>query len=136
VDPIRDIRERFHKYPAARFEEGIGYIRYLPDSSDGFSISFHINESEYVVSYDGWHEHFQDVESALNCFAFGLSDACRLKVVSRHGTPHKWIVESRANGDWALESETGLIFFPFWRRPKIEYRQNSLIKAYETGALS
>lgn len=35
---------------------------------------------DLVVGYGGWHEHFHSPEKALECFAFGFSDQCRLKI--------------------------------------------------------
>jgi hypothetical protein len=48
-------------------------------------------------------------------------------VVYRGSTPTKWTVESRKDGRWTPESETGLLFFPFWRRRRIAYLQNRLL---------
>ena len=131
MDPIAEIRARFKKHPNARCQAGTDWIRYEPDSENGFPVELRVGDGEFIVSYDGWHKHFQEVESALDCFAFGLSDMCRLKIVSRGGQPHKWILEFRRNGDWAAESRVGLFVFAFWRPPEIEYRQNALIKAIE-----
>jgi hypothetical protein len=79
------------------------------------------------VYFAGWHEHFESKADALNCFAFGLSAACRLCVVYRGSTPTKWIVESRKDGSWIQKSETGLLLFPFWRARRIAYLQNRLL---------
>lgn len=131
MDPIAEIRERFKKYPDARYEAGDGWIRYVPCSENGFVVELQALDEEVIVAFDGWHEHFPDNETALNCFAFGLSDACRLKIVSRGGRPHKWIVEELQNGYWVADSETGLLFFQFWRRPRVIYLQNAIIKTSE-----
>lgn len=32
------------------------------------------------MSFEGWHEAFEQEEEALECVAFGLSAACRLRV--------------------------------------------------------
>jgi hypothetical protein len=129
MDPIAEIRKRFENYPSARIEEGDGWIRFLPCSANGFVVEFLLGDGEYVVAFDGWHERFRDMDEALNCFAYGLSDTCRLKIVSRGGIPHKWIVEYLHDGEWTPDSETGSLLFRFWRSPRVDYRQNALIKA-------
>lgn len=133
MDPIAEIRERFRRYPDARTQEGKGWIKYLPPKADGFSVEFRVEDGSYLVAFEGWHERFDYVEEALNCFAFGLSDACRLKVISRGGAPHKWILETLTDGVWVMESETGLLLFRFWGGRTITYRQNGLIKSMEKG---
>lgn len=129
MDPIAEIRRRFQKYPGVRIEEGDGWIRYFPESADGFVVEFALDDGEFVVSFEGWHERFSDVDEALNCFAFGLSDECRLKVISRGGKSCKWIVEYSEDGRWIADSETGLLIYRFWRSPRVDYRQNDLIRS-------
>ncbi len=132
MDPIAEIRAKFEKYPNAEYQAGEDWIRYEPDSESGFPVELRIGAGEFIVYYDFWHEHFQDVKEALDCFAFGLSDMCRLKIISRGGRPHKWILESYQRGDWIPDSTTGHLLFAFWRAPEIEYRHNALIKAIAT----
>ena len=86
-----------------------------------------IQDGEYVVSYEAWHEHFDEAISAIRCFAFGLSKTCRLKIISRGKQPHKWIVESLQDSEWVVDSTMGLMIYPFWRKPRVEYRQNPLM---------
>jgi hypothetical protein len=49
------------------------------NSPQGFAVSLANNSSSYTVSFDAWHDEYQDMEKALNSFAFGLSDDCRLE---------------------------------------------------------
>lgn len=127
MDAIAEICERFETYPDVRIEKGEGWIRCLPNSAEGFVVELLVRDGDYIVAFEGWHEHFGDAESALNCFAFGLSNTCRLKVVSRGGAPHRWIVESLDNGEWTIDSETGNFIFKFWHSPSVSYRQNGLV---------
>ena len=128
-DPIAEIRKRLEKYPDARTEEDARSIRFVPSSPDGFVVGFYVDRDGYTVAFEGWHERFRTVDEAFNCFAFGLSDACRLKIVSRGGKPHRWIVEQLRDGTWVPDGETGLLLFQFWRPPRVDYRQKALIKA-------
>lgn len=64
---------------------------------------------------------------ALSCFAFGLSDECRLRVLSRGSCDYRWILQQQVHGLWHDESETGLVFYPFWRRSRERFLQNGII---------
>jgi len=99
---------------------------------DGFSVWLTEKKPGYTVGYDGWHDEFEDEEDALNAFAFGLSDDCRLKVVRRGSSDCAWTVEGKnENGNWIGDSTTGLLITPFWRKKTISYRQNRLITRSE-----
>ena len=127
MDPLAEIRNRLTKYPQVRSEGGANSITVLPADDKGFPVTLVVAGSEYVVSFSGWHEHFTDAKEALNCFAFGLSEDCRLKVQKRGNLEYRWTVESRSNGTWVEDSTTGLLFFPFWRRHQVEHLQNRLL---------
>ena len=86
------------------------------------------------MGFDGWHEDFLVEEEALNCLAFGLSDECRLKVIKYGNIDCSWILESKENGQWIEDSETGRILKPFWKKKSIEYRQNKLIKSLDESS--
>jgi len=132
MDPLAEIRNRLTKYPQARSEEGGNSITVLPADGKGFPVAFTVAGSEYVVSFSGWHEHFTDAKEALNCFAFGLSEDCRLKVHKRGNLEYRWTVESRSDGTWVEGSTTGLLFFPFWRRHQVEHLRNRLLPTNST----
>lgn len=129
MDPIAEIQQRLENFEAIRVEAGDNFIRYPPSSDPGFVVECSKDNEGYTVAFGGWHEHFPDAETAVNCFLFCLSDRCRLKIVSRGGTPHKWIVESLEDGEWVADSTTGAFIYAFWRRARVDYRQNALIEA-------
>lgn len=106
----------------------------IPMTATGFSVRITVNHPGFTVSYDGWHEEFEKEDDALNCFAFGLSDECRLKVVKRGDADCTWVVESKDGTDWHEDSRTGLVFVPFWKKKSVEYRQNNVIKTSEPAA--
>ena len=109
------------------FETGESSITVLPTSSKGFSVGLEITGMTHTVFFNGWHEDFQRQEEALDCFAFGLSDKCRLKEWRRGSFAYRWTVESQQDGEWVADSETGLFLFPFWKTKIIHYLQNDLI---------
>ncbi|QUJ77351.1 hypothetical protein KDD17_04940 [Sulfitobacter albidus] len=97
------------------------------NNAESFDISFQAFGSEFQVSFDGWHEHFENEEEALNCFTFGLSQECRLKVTKRGAMECSWTVQAWQGDTWVNDTTTGLILIPFWRPKQIEYRHNLII---------
>jgi hypothetical protein len=128
MSAIETIRAKLQKYPHLRYEHTPGSIIVEPESPDGFFVSFQEDDGSFTVGYDGWHEHFDSEAEALNCFAFGLSDECRLRVKSRGGSDYCWTVQHLVDGDWHDGSEVGLIFFAFWRPCRERFLQNRAIR--------
>jgi hypothetical protein len=126
MNPIEEIRTRLSKYKDAIVEADSDSVRVIPNSPSGFVVEFSVNGDTYTVAFEGWHENFVDQNEALNCFAFGLSNKCRLKEHRRGNFPYKWTVEFREGKQWT-ESTTGLLLFPFWRKRTVRYLQNSLV---------
>lgn len=129
MSAIETIRAKLQKYPQLRYDHTPDSITVEPASPDGFFVTLQEGGGSYTVSFDGWHEHFDSEAEALNCFAFGLSDECRLRVTSRGSSDYCWTVQHLVDGDWRDGSETGLIFFPFWRRRSVRFLQNRVLRA-------
>jgi len=129
---IETIESKLKKYPLARYKTSADMITVEAADSNGFSVWLVQKNPGYTVGYDGWHDEFEDEGEALNAFAFGLSEECRLKVIQRGDTDCAWIVEGKT-GDrkWTEDSTTGLLLTPFWRKKSVVYRQNNLIKETE-----
>lgn len=129
MNVIETIKLKLQKYPSLRYECGDNSITVFPPSSVGFEISVFMLEGEIKVHFEGWYERFDDAESALNYFAFGLSEECRLRVTYRGNQAYKWTVESKQEGQWVADGTVGLMFFPFWRKKSARYFQNSILPA-------
>lgn len=130
MNVIEEIKSRLSKYPDVRFTTDDCSITVLPDSAEGFHVTLTENSSDsFTVSFAGWHEDFADPKEALNVFAFGLSDECRLREYRRGEFAYKWTLESCEDGEWKAESTTALLLFPFWRKVEVRQLQNkSLIR--------
>jgi hypothetical protein len=122
------ILEKLKRYPELSYRISGDTITVDPPSSDGFAVSFCDNSTSIVVGFDAWHEHFSSEEEALNCFAFGLSNRCRLQIQYRGSYPHRWTLQEWTEKGWRDYGRVGLFLFPFWRHPRLEYRQNSVIE--------
>ena len=129
---IEEIKRRLSKYPDVRMESDASSVTVLPVSAEGFSVALTENLGNgYTVSFEGWHEEFEDAEEAMNVFALGLSDECRLREYRRGRFPYKWTVEFWEDGQWMERSTTGLIFFPFWLKSEVRCLQNKLLSRKE-----
>ena len=129
---IEKIENKLRKYPSALYSRVGDTIKVEATDGAGFSVWLTEKKPGYTVGYDGWHDEFDDVEDALNAFAFGLSDDCRLKVVRRGNSDCAWTVEGKnEDGNWIGDSTTGLLMTPFWKKKSISYRQNHLITSSE-----
>ncbi|HEY1421779.1 MAG TPA: hypothetical protein VGG90_13855 [Candidatus Dormibacteraeota bacterium] len=127
-DAIDQLVAKLARYPEAEITRAESSISIRPPRNAGFTIDLHVDADHYSVFFDGgWHEEFETEEEALNCVGFGLSSSCRLTVTYRGSTPCRWAVQSREGGDWKTDSVTGLLIFPFWRRPRIAFKQNDLV---------
>ena len=125
---VDEIKDRLAKYPAAQYFSSNDSITVLPLSDEGFTVDLTVNGGDsYTVSFNGWHEDFQDREEALNVFALGLSTHCRLREYRRGRFAYKWTLEFKDGDDWEAQSTTGLLLFPFWLEAKIFVLQNNLL---------
>ncbi len=100
MNTIDRIVEKLAKYPDVRFLRKDSLLTIYAQTSNGFNVSIEQLPTEFVVAFEGWHEHFKDEADALNCFVFGLSEECRLRIVSRGGIDCCWIVEALKEGNW------------------------------------
>lgn len=124
---IEEIQQRLAKYPHLTYTVRDNAIKVDAPSPEGFDLIFVENSGEWIVFFDGWHEHFESRDEALDCFAFGLSSECRLEVTLRGSFPYRWRVQSRTADGWETENTTTLLCFPFWRRRRVEYRRNDVL---------
>lgn len=127
------IRRKLRGYPQLSVVDTGNSITVKAQTPEGFDVSFHSGDGEYTVSMEGWHAHFDasQIETALNCFAFGLSDTARLEVHSRGGKDYRWTLEVFEDGAWRPDSTTGLLFFRFWRKNTMRYLHNAVITSLE-----
>ena len=124
LSAIEAIREKLRRYPHVRAEDTGSSITVPPQSPDGFPVRLDQHSHGFTVSFLGWHEEFDSQDEALACFAFGLSEACRLRVFSRGSFDYRWIVQYWKDGSWHDDWETGLLVFPFWLRRHERYLHN------------
>ncbi len=128
MNTIDKLRSRLEKYPEVSYDYDDNSLTVYAANTEGFQVKIISDDQGYSVYFEKWHEEFYEEEEALNCFAFGLSNSCRLKVYSKGDFPYKWAVEFKENDTWRVDSITGALIYPFWRRSKIQFLQNNLIQ--------
>lgn len=121
---------------SARLENYSGYdvkwdtesLSVFCENPNSFEVSICELGDSFQVGFDGWHEHFDNLQTALDCFTFGLSTQCRLKVTLCGTAECAWTVQSQVGSNWEDDSTTGLLLIPFWRSKSVEFRHNVLLK--------
>ena len=131
MQAIHVVREKLKTYPDVRFEATETDVIIHPQNKDGFRVSLHLQNNSFLIGFEGWHEEFSDEIEALNCFAFGLSDQCRLRVVSVAGLDYKYVLQHLSKDCWIDDSEVGYFWFPKWMT-KERFLQNGIIKSDAT----
>ncbi len=131
MDPIQVIKSRLHKHPHLRFRESPNAIEVEAPCESGFSVGFTAEPDEFTVHFEGWHEHFETAEEALNCFAMGLTCEIRLAITYRGASPVRYVLQYRDGDSWSDDSTTGLILQPIWRRARTELRENPPLASVE-----
>ena len=128
VTVIEKIKEKITKLADLEItEESINSITVKPKHEKSFPVSLVYQQEKYFLYFKAWNAIYTTEEEALDAFAFGLSDDCRLQVISFGETEYKWILEYRENGKWIKESETAIQLFPFWQKKRVNYYQNKVI---------
>ena len=125
MSAISHILEKLKKYPELDFEKSETSICVKP--ANGFDVWLRENANTLTVGFSNWHEEFDELEEALDCFAFGLSNKCRLKVFKRGDYEYKWVVQALHENEWYDESTNALLFFPFWRKKQVHFLQDAVI---------
>ncbi len=128
---IDEIKGKLQKHPSLSYSESTNSITiHTPNKETGFDISLYIDKgayTAYTVAFGNWHGQFDTEDEAGEFVAFGLSSECRMRELTRGNSPYKWVVESLHNGKWVMQQETGLLFFPFWKKKTEKIYQNSII---------
>ena len=99
----------------------------VPAATDeGFAVRLRMeHDRQFVVEYDAWQHAFDRAEDAYDCFEYGLSESCRLKITLRGDEPVIWHVEKREYGMWVPgRHPLKRLDLAFWRPARVVYLQN------------
>ena len=120
--------DQLRKFPHIRYTRSGSTITVAAANADGFPVSISVDAALYRVTLGGWHDEFVDEQQALDHFAMGLFDNVRLKSLARGDGEYRWTIERKQGDRWVRVEECGLLFFPFWKRKRVMYRQNRFIR--------
>src|SRR6478672_10815618 len=100
MQPLEAIRGKLSAHPELLVRDDGHSVTVIASGPNGFDVSFAHEDDGYLVSMGAWHDHFPTTEaaSALDCFAFGLSDSCRFRVHTRGGVDYRWTMEALEDG--------------------------------------
>jgi hypothetical protein len=130
---VASVIDRARKALSARgvaFDADANAITVRAADATGFDVSLRVVEPRrFVVSYEGWFETFGRAEDAYDCFEYGLSDSCRLRLTFRGATAVAWQIEKRDYGVWMPGRVVRRRLAPFWRPARIERRQNRVFRS-------
>jgi hypothetical protein len=123
------------KCDGIRFDATHDAISVPRATPDGFDVALRIaGERRFEVRCDGWKETFTRAEDAYDCFAFALSDRCRLKITYRGARAVAWQIEKREYGLWTPGPPIRHRLVPVWRSARVEHRQNHVFHTDSSDA--
>ncbi|RYG32480.1 hypothetical protein EON81_20565 [bacterium] len=125
---VRRISAVLSAYPEAKVEAEELSIYVLPANDEGFTVLMFMENDVFSVYYNGWHQEFEDEETAIGTFMTGLTKQVRLIEVRRGGEAYRWTLETQTGDGWWTVSTTSLPYAPFWKRKRPVVLQNSLVK--------
>jgi hypothetical protein len=122
------IKEALADYPDVIVRIENDYVTIDPVEQSGFPITVSWDGKEYMLGFGGWHNHFPDGDEVLKLVLLALSDRVRLKVVYRGEVVSSWTFEARDGGKWKTYGKEVLGYVPFWKKKRVEYKQNLVIR--------
>lgn len=125
---IDRILERLSRRRDVSFQREGDLLRIFPRDEHGFEVALAHTEAGWTVSFDGWLQTFASEDAAVECVAFGMSDACRLRSWHRNGQTMRWTVEARIEDEWVEGRTTGLLFFSPEAATEVRTRSNGFIR--------
>jgi hypothetical protein len=121
---IERVAAQLRQYPALACRVEGNTLTVEPAGAAGFPASLSDAGAGFVVALAGWRQSFRCLAGALECFALGLTPACRLRVCRRGRVAYRWTLQHRRGDTWTDDSTTGRLLYPFWRRREVIYLQN------------
>lgn len=129
MNVIQQIVDILNQYPEIRYEFRADAIRVLAPDENGYEVALLVHPgSHYTVCLATWHMEFYDEYSAIGTFLGGLSEEYRLEVASRGNVDYLWRIQYRESHGWRGGSAVGIFRYKFWRKKRIRYLQNRLLR--------
>jgi hypothetical protein len=125
LDPVIG---RLSRYSGLRIEQSNTSVVVLAPREDGFDIRLSARDDRFVVAFDSWQRPVDDLETAWNLIAVGLSNGSRLRLEpTEDGRSLCWLEIVLPDGSWRTLPESGID--PNRLNSAVYYRQNSYVRA-------
>ena len=125
LDPILS---RLKRYQNVRLERGQEAVRVPATRSEGFDIGVELLAGTFTVAFESWRREVDDVETAWNLIALGLSTGSRLRIEPLpDGRSACWLEIILPDGSWRTLPELGRE--PNRLNAAVRYRQNDYVRA-------
>lgn len=119
---------RLSRYDNLRIERAKDSLIVLAPNEYGFDIRVAARDNRFSVTFDTWQRIVEDIDTAWNLIAVGLSNGCRLRQEpSTDGRSLCWLEIVLPDGSWRLLPEEGLT--PNRLNSAVYYRQNNYVRA-------
>jgi hypothetical protein len=103
-------------------------VLFDPASEDGFPVELYAFDQDIMISTFLWHEHFGNLDNAIELFIKMLSPKCRMRYEFRGQVLSKEVLEIDQDGEWYEMTPASIFPNPFWIKKEIIYKQNNIIK--------
>jgi hypothetical protein len=127
------VRKLSSMLPSNRFVVTADRIVIPARSSGEFQIAATFYANKWILSFDNWHDDFDDIESVLRLISQALSGSLRLRIDRIGGRPVRWTLERNTKDDsWIELYSNGVFFIEFGRHKDSIYRRiNAPVSASE-----
>ena len=130
VNSIADLKSWLTSETKLSWKDADKILQIEAPSAAGCSVWIVKDDDEWTVGLgEGWHDHFETEAQAVECCLQGCTGKIREVTKYRGNVPYHWSAQVQIDGQWQTVSTTGMLFFPFWRRKRVEYRTNPVIDA-------
>jgi len=123
---IRQVKQILIDLKLERFIEDKSGITLPSGIAGAFSVGFSENFHEYTVHFGDWQGHFikTNLDDALNCLIYGLTQPTRIKIYARQGVRYKWQLQFREKGKWSNYTSCQKFAYPYLGKLTLEYQEN------------
>ncbi len=125
---IEILVDRLSRYSGLRMQQSKDSIVILAPREEGFDIRIAVQKNGLSVTFDAWQRAVDDVDTAWNLIAVGLSNGSRLRLEpAKDGRPMCWLEIVLPDGSWRTLPEAGRS--PDRLNSAVYYRQNDYVRA-------
>ena len=126
-DLLGELEAKLVNHNALKWQKTETSLRIEAIDYTGFAVTLYKTDDGWGVALGehGFHDHFDQADDdPLEFVAWCYSGSSRLREIRYGSVVGRTILEIAIDEEWHKVSTTGLIFFPFWRKPTQRILQN------------